>query len=77
MSLSKLNKKAISGKLRIVDYLAAAGSVLAAIYFYYTDGMTGFTMFLIAASVLSVALAFINPAKRVNDAIMKKQTGQK
>ena len=77
MSLSKLNQKAISGKLRIFDYLSAAASIIAAIYFYYVEGMTTFTMFFIGASVLAVILAFVNPAKRVNNAMMKKQTGQK
>lgn len=76
MSFMNLNKKAISGKLKVVDYVGAVLSILVAAYFYATTGLSYTTLWSMFFALVAVALAFVNPAKRLNDMIVKKQTGQ-
>ena len=76
MSLSKLNKKAMSGKLRYADYLTAFLSVVLFIYLYLQNGLTTGTYWSMAGAIISILFAIINPSKRVNEMMLKKQTGQ-
>lgn len=76
MSLNKLNQKAVSGKLKMIDYVGAVVSVIVAIYFYTTTGMSSTTMWASGFAVIAILFAILNPAKRLNDMIVKKQTGQ-
>ena len=76
MSLSKLNKKAMNGKLRYADYFAAIFSVLFSLYLYSENGLSTTTYWAIAGSVLSILFAIINPSKRINQMMLRKQTGQ-
>ncbi|MCF2902095.1 hypothetical protein L1267_17095 [Pseudoalteromonas sp. OFAV1] len=76
MGISKLNKKAISNKLKVYDILAAVLSVIVSAYLLYTDGLVTTTYWSLGFTFLAVVVAFINPAKKINEYMLKKQTGQ-
>lgn len=76
MSISKLNQKAISGKLKVADYIVAALAVGMAIYLYVTNGLTTTTWWFVIGAVVSLIVAVFNPSKKINDAMLKKQSGK-
>ncbi len=73
MSLSNLNKKAVSGKFKVADIMAAIASVCIAVYCYVEYGLGTATYISLAGVVLSVVALAINPAKLINNMLVKRQ----
>ena len=73
MSLSNLNKKAVSGKFKVADIMAAIASVFIAVYCYVEYGLGTATYISLAGVVLSVVALAINPAKLINNMLVKRQ----
>tara|TARA_B100000749_G_scaffold276891_1_gene264886 strand:- start:298 stop:525 length:228 start_codon:yes stop_codon:yes gene_type:complete len=73
MSLSNLNKKAVSGKFKVADIVAAIASVVLAVYCYVEYGMGTATYLSMAGVVISVMALAINPAKLINNMLIKRQ----
>ena len=73
MSLSNLNKKAVSGKFKVADIMAAIASAGIAVYCYVEYGMGTATYISLAGVVLSVVALAINPAKLINNMLVKRQ----